>query len=93
MDRKLIQEIIEDFEKISEVVNFRLNQLRQMIGSPIKQNNIQSEMEKQRREIMQKMESIRQSTMDQIKQSVGNVSMPMMSEIMPNMSEMFKKEP
>lgn len=99
MDRKLLEEIISDFESISKTVNKRLEQLYRMLDGErglrpkfdAGQNRIKEQIEAQRREMMAQAEKMRQEAMAQVQESMrtsggmGNMGMPNMMPGMPNM--------
>lgn len=92
MDKTLLREIIKDFENVSKVVNFRLEQLRSMLGETSNRsmgdtgNKIKESIEQQRHEMMQKIEEMRKQASVQVHESVGNISVPGFG--MPGMNQM-----
>ena len=83
MDESLVKEIIRDLEKVSKIINYRLDQLYEMIGdSSIGErniisgnnnngNSIKKEMDRQRAEMMSEMDKIRRQAMAQVQSTIS----------------------
>lgn len=67
IDKKVIEDLIEDLEKASKIINFRLSQLYTMVGK--KHNNFAVE----RNDIKQKIEEMRRQAMSQIQSKIPNM--------------------
>ena len=79
MDEMLVKEIIRDLERISKIVDYRLEQLYEIVGNgPIRSkksvgvgDGIKEEKEKQRAEMMDEMEKIRRQAMIQVQSTMN----------------------
>ena len=90
---KTLYEIIEDFENISKIVNYRLKQLYELVGREPKveapKNNIKETIDRQRQEMMAQMEKMRQDAMAQVQESINSAQR--MAPNMPNMPNTFPR--
>lgn len=84
MDDRLIRDIINDFESISKIINYRLQQLYDMVGDGFvknernnNQNNMREEMERQRAKMTAEMENIRKQTMAQAQDMINKQNLNM----------------
>jgi hypothetical protein len=88
MDKTLLKEIIKDFEGVLKIINSRLSQLYSMLGeTPSKfehitaRNEIKENIEKQRSDMMLKIDNMRKQAMTQVQESVGNIPLSYTSPV------------
>lgn len=92
MNKTQIKEIIKDFEKISKVVNDRLEQLYALLGeersattSQQPKSQIKNAIEQQRQEMMRQVEEMRRQAMAQVQESINNSTQGVGGNMMPSM--------
>lgn len=85
MDRELLKEIIRDLENVSKVVSVRLDQLYSLLGdapssgaarrtqrSTESRDQVRESIEKQRQDMMNRVEEMRRQAMAQVQESINN---------------------
>lgn len=77
MDKDLLNEIIEELEMVSKIINKRLSQLYTLAGKSDNNTNgnqIKNAIEKQRQEIISQVEEMRKRAMSQATANIRNAN-------------------